>query len=196
MVSILTGDIVQSRSVDPNIWHPLLEESLTAYSTKFDIFRGDSFQAEIPLEDTFKAVFYIKSAMLKVQLDVRIGVGVGQKEIDARHIKNAFGSALTYSGEAFEALKKETIHVKSGNEKLDEMCNVMLTLVTELCSRWTPNMAETVLAMLLHEQMNQVDLAKLLHRKHQSQVSTALQKASFTQVKRAIDYCTQALLRL
>jgi len=196
MISILTGDIIESRQADPKIWLPALETALRQSAQKFDIFRGDSFQAEVKLEDTFKTVFYLKSAMLHVNLDVRIGVGIGEKEVDALHIKNAFGSALIYSGEAFESLKRDTISVKSANLEYDNMCNIMMALSADLCGRWTSNMAEIVMSTLLHEDSNQIELARLLNRKHQSQISTALQKANYGSIKKAIDYCTQELLRL
>lgn len=196
MIAILTGDIIGSRSVDSNIWLPLLEESLSVYSLKFDIFRGDSFQAEVSLQDTFVAAFYIKAALMTIQLDARIGIGIGTKDVDASHVKHSFGSGLFFSGEAFEALKKDTLRIKSSDSSFDDMCNVMMGLSTSLASRWTTNMAETVKMSLQHPDINQQELSKKLNRKYQSQVSTELQRAAFHEVKKAIDYCTKELLKI
>src|SRR5690606_29702981 len=112
-------------------------------------------------QNVLVATFYIKAALLAFNLDVRIGIGIGTKEHDAPHIKNSFGSALIYSGEAFEELKKETIFFKSAYPKLDAICNVILPLVAELTTRWTPNMAETVKAAFQNEGANQAELAKI-----------------------------------
>ncbi|NGM63761.1 hypothetical protein [Sphingobacterium sp. SGR-19] len=196
MIAVISGDIIKSRSEDPKVWMPALEEAIGVYSNKFDIFRGDSFQAELTLQNVLTATFYIKAAMLVYDLDVRIGIGIGTKEYDAPHIKNSFGSALIYSGEAFEELKKDTIFFKSAYPTLDAVCNVILPLVAELATRWTPNMAETVKAAFQNEGVNQAELAKILDKKYQSQVSTELQKASYVKIQRALDYCTKEMLAL
>lgn len=196
MIAVISGDIINSRSTNPTIWMPVLEDALKLYSDKFDIFRGDSFQAELTLQDVLTAVFYMKAAMLALHLDVRIGIGIGTKEHDAPHIKNSFGSALTYSGEAFETLKKETVSFKSAHPRLDAVCNVVLPLVAELTNRWTPNMAETVKAAFRNEGASQAELAKILDKKYQSQVSTELQKASYAKIHHALAYCTQEMLAL
>ncbi|MBD1425341.1 hypothetical protein [Sphingobacterium arenae] len=196
MIAVISGDIIKSRSLEPKVWMPALEKAIGLYSHKFDIFRGDSFQAELTCQNVLTATFYIKAAMLAFDLDARIGIGIGTKEYDAPHIKNSFGSALIYSGEAFEELKKETIFFKSAYPKLDAVCNVILPLVAELTTRWTPNMAETVKAAFQNEGANQAELAKILDKKYQSQVSTELQKASFAKIQRALDYCTKEMLAL
>ncbi|HLS96595.1 hypothetical protein BC792_11032 [Sphingobacterium allocomposti] len=196
LIAILTGDVIRSRTQNPDIWLSVLKEAISSYTDNFDIFRGDSFQAELSLEEALKATFYIKAAMIALKLDVRIGIGIGIKDHDDGAIKTSFGSALTYSGEAFDELKKETICLRSPNKKVDDLCNVILTLAAELCGHWTPNMAETVKAALRNEGMNQIDLAAVLGKKYQSQISTELQKASFIKIQRAIAYCTEALLTL
>lgn len=196
MVAVLTGDVIGSRKKDPAIWLPVLEKALQVYSVNFDIYRGDSFQAKVNLSSVFVSVFYIKAAMVNIGLDVRIGIGVGEEEVPAYHIKNTFGTALINSGQAFDGLKKDSLAVVSTNKDFDELCNVILGLSAELCLRWTANIAGTVKTALLHEGINQKELANLLKKKHQSQVSTELQKASFFKLKRAIDYCTDKLLEL
>ena len=196
-VCVLTGDIIGSRKVEAALWSPVLENSVSLYSKKFDIFRGDSFQALVPLEDAFKAAFYIKAALLGLKgLDMRIGIGIGELTMGTLPIKQATGAALLYSGEAFDSLKKETIRIKSAYGDFDNLCNTMLPLAAELMSRLTPNMAKTVAMALQHEDANQDELAVLLTKSYQSQVSTELNKASYFKIKRAIDYCSKELLAL
>lgn len=196
MIAVISGDIIKSRSADPKVWMPALEEALGLYAKKFDVFRGDSFQAELSLADVLTAVFYLKAAMIALHLDVRIGIGIGTKDHDAPHIKNSFGSALVYSGEAFEELKKDTVILKSTDPQLDGLCNVILPLAAELTLRWTPNMAETVKVAFRNQGANQAELAKILNKKYQSQVSTELQKAGYARIQQALDYCTQQILAL
>lgn len=196
MIAVITGDVVKSRSEKPEIWLPILEAAISTYADTYDIFRGDSFQLEVSLNKALTTVFFIKASMIEAGLDVRIGIGIGEKDYDSPHIKTTFGSALTYSGEAFDELKKEMIYLKSPNEEVDILCNTILPLLSELCLRWTPNIAETVKVALKHQDANQVDLAKMLNKKYQSQVSTALQKAAFTKIQQSLAYCTQQLLKL
>ncbi len=196
MIAVITGDIVKSRSEDPGIWLPILEEAIAVYADTYDVFRGDSFQLEVPLDKVFTAAFYIKATMIEAGLDVRLGIGIGEKDYRSPHIKTTFGSALIYSGEAFDELKKETLYLKSPDTEFDALCNTILPLLSEICHRWTPNIAETVKVALKHEGANQVELAKILQKKYQSQVSIALQKAGFSKIRQALDYCTTQLLNL
>ncbi|NQD72875.1 hypothetical protein HP439_19335, partial [Sphingobacterium shayense] len=87
-------------------------------------------------------------------------------------------------------------YLRSANPELDALCNTILPLITEISNRWTPNIAATVKGAIIHEGLNQVDLAKVLGKRHQSQVSTELQKAGFSKMQRALDYCTKKMLAL
>ncbi|TDS13024.1 hypothetical protein [Sphingobacterium paludis] len=196
MIAIITGDIIKSRTATPKIWLPVLEEAIACFSKKFDIFRGDSFQLEVSVEQVLIAAFYIKAAMIEIGLDARMGIGIGVKDDDEGRLKTTFGSALIYSGESFEELKKETLHLRTADEKLNALCNTILPLLTELTTRWTSNIAETVKLALLNEESSQSELAKKLKKKHQSLVSTALQKGAYTKIQHAIAFCTTELLKL
>ena len=195
--AIITGDIVQSRSVDSAIWLPKLQASLEHISQKFDIFRGDSFQVAVPLETCIASLFYIKACIKAIgQLDVRMSLGIGEIDYVDEHIKKSAGEAFIFSGEAFDDLHKELVLVKSKWASWDESSNIILQLACELANRWTNNMATTVAAVLEHPHANQQEIATLLHRKYQSQISTELQKAQWTKIKKAIDFTTSELLKL
>ena len=194
--AILVGDIVNSRQQDMTLWLPVLEESLQEYSKTFDIFRGDSFQAEISLEKCFEFVFYIKARIKALgKLDVRIGIGIGTVDHIGKEINSSTGDAFIYAGEAFDTLKKDLIALRSPWKDYDQPVNIMLETATELANRWTVNMAESVSAALIHPEYNQQELTKVLNRKHQSQVSTELTKAHYALIRKVIEYCTQELQR-
>ena len=58
MTSVLTGDIIKSRSItNPDIYLTHLKKALSTLasrSDKWEIYRGDSFQIETPIEKSFK----------------------------------------------------------------------------------------------------------------------------------------------
>lgn len=192
--AILTGDIVSSRKADVTTWLPVLQESLAYYSNNFDIFRGDSFQISLPIERCMEALFYIKAKMRSIQpLDVRMGLGIGEIEYQDLHIKNSTGQALIYSGEAFDRLDKELIYLKTPWADFDELANIMLQLSMELAGRWTLNMSQTIAAIISNPEANQHDIAQLLGRKYQSQISNEINNANWPKIKLTIDYCTSQL---
>lgn len=193
---ILIGDIVNSRQQDTSLWLPILEESLQRYSKTFDIFRGDSFQAEISLEKCFEFIFYVKARMKSLgKLDVRLGIGIGAVDHIGKGINNSTGEAFIYAGEAFDTLKKDLIALRSPWMDYDQPINIMLEMAIELANRWTVNMAESVVAALANPEHNQLEITKILNRKHQSQVSTELTKAHYALIGKVIKYCTQELQR-
>lgn len=194
--AILTGDLINSRTHDAKDWLPILTSSLSKYSTNFDIFRGDSFQAEVALEESFEIIFYLKSKLKTISyLDVRLGLGFGEIEYADKHIKNSTGEVFINSGSAFDNLNKELIAVKSPWPEYDDVANLMLQLSMEVANKWTENMAETVAVSLENPTANQQELAAILEKKYQSQVSTELTKANFIKIKKVIEYCTQELLK-
>jgi len=194
--SIITGDLINSRTVETSLWLPVLEKSLEKYSTSFSIFRGDSFQLEVKLEDLFECLFYLKASLKSIEgLDVRLGVGVGSIVYADLDIKRSTGDAFIFSGESLDELGKENLSFKSYWATLDECVNLILNLSSRLVDQWTVNMSETVKATLEYPELNQVDLAKRIGRNHQSQLSKELNKANFGKIQQVIQYCTQELLK-
>ncbi len=193
---IMVGDIVGSRQTQTDIWLPVLADSLKRYTKNFDIFRGDSFQAELSPEECFAFAFYLKAKIKSVgPLDIRIGIGIGGIDYLDDSIKNSNGQAFVFSGEAFDTLGKDLIAVRSPWTEYDEPINIMLDLSMELSDKWTVNMAESVAIAIENPEANQKELAEILKRKHQSQVSTLLNKAHFAQISKVVDYCTKELIK-
>lgn len=192
---IMTGDIIQSRLFGSQKWMPSLEQSLDKYAETFDIFRGDSFQAELPAETVFSAIFYLKATMRQLEgMDVRMGIGVGNINFRDSDIKKSSGEAFVRSGAALDSLQKESIAFQSNWSSLDQRMNLILSLATRLTDQWTTNMAQTVKAALENPQASQTQLSKIVGRTHQSQISTELRKANHNKIMEVIDYCTKDLL--
>ena len=193
---IIIGDIVNSRQGDTDRWLRILEEALQRYTKNFDIFRGDSFQAELSVADCFKFVFYVKARIKSLNyLDVRLGIGIGEIEYSDDSIRKSNGQAFIYAGEAFDALRKDLVLLRSPWPEYDAPVNIMMDLAMELSGKWTVNMAESVAIALENPEASQKELADILKRKYQSQVSTELSKAHFVQLSKVIDYCTQELIK-
>lgn len=194
LYTIITGDIVDSRSIDTAAWSEVLHDALSYYTKEFDVFRGDSFQAIIPVEKTLEAVFYIMAKIQTVgHIRVRMGIGIGEITHRAQHVKESTGDAFVRSGNAFDTLKKELINVETPWIQVSETLNIMLGLCTEITNRWTINMAESVAKAIEYPEVNQQELARMLNRKHQSQVSTELNKSGFFRIREVIAYGTKLI---
>ncbi len=191
---IITGDVVQSRSHEAVEWLPSLEDGIKKYAVSYDIFRGDSFQAEITVENCFQSIFYLKAVMRQFEgMDIRIGIGVGDIDFKDKSIKKSSGTAFILSGQALDSLTKETLEFKSPWPDLDERINLILTLSSRLSDQWTSNMAETVKTAMDNPGANQTELTQIIGRKYQSQVSTELGKANYSKINQSIHYCTKEL---
>ncbi|WP_298883919.1 SatD family protein [uncultured Polaribacter sp.] len=169
MTSIITGDIINSRNIDSNIWMPLLKEVLNSVgkTTKtWEIYRGDSFQIEIEkIEDALLFAFKLKTVLKKVKnLDVRIAIGIGSKNDNYNNITEASGEAFINSGKAFDVLlKKQRLAIASTNQEFDTILNTSLALALLVMDNWTVNSATFVLKYLNSPNTSQKMIAKELN---------------------------------
>src|SRR5690554_259872 len=125
MRAVLTGDIIHSQHAEnPQIWIDVLKETLNQFGKspiKWEIYRGDSFQLEVPASQGFKAMFQIKAAIKTISgLDVRISIGLGQVDFQDDAVNLSNGSAFVNSGRAFDQLKdkKRGLILSSDNPDL------------------------------------------------------------------------------
>src|SRR5690554_727416 len=116
MIAVVTGDIIGSKKEDPVVWLKALKAQLNLFGTtpkEWEIYRGDEFQLEIasPEEALVKA-FRIKACMKEFKsLDVRMGIGFGEKAYNGRKISQSNGSAFINSGTRFDLLKKQKVNL-------------------------------------------------------------------------------------
>ncbi len=185
MTGIITGDLINSRSLAPGKWVRVLEGVLNDYGSspkQWEIFRGDSFQLEVGAEDIFKVAITIKAYIKGVDLlDVRMGLGIGTKDYASSRITSSNGSAFINSGECFDALKKRTIAVRTPWTDLNEQVNLSLDLASLTMDNWTVTSASTMVPLLKDSSLNQEALAIQLNRS-QSNVSGALRRAGFKEI--------------
>src|SRR5690554_4601993 len=148
MTAVITGDLVSSQKKKPEIWMPVLEDALQKYSaspSSWEIFRGDSFQCEVTIDNMFQAVIYLRASLKTIAgIDVRTAVGVGKITYQGASITKSNGEAFINSGEAFEKLKKKKTLVKTPWKELDEQINLIFDLLELILENWNTNTSKTV----------------------------------------------------
>ncbi|MGX1931088.1 transcriptional regulator [Flagellimonas sp. 2504JD4-2] len=197
--AIITGDIINSRKDSPEAWLPNLKEALNAHGKEpeqWEIYRGDSFQLEISPEKALETAIHIKASLKqKKGIDVRMGIGLGEKDYISEKITESNGSAFVYSGECFENLKKQTLAIKSNSKTFDTQINLMLQLASLTTDTWLPATSRVVKTAMENPEANQKKLAALLE-KSQSNISEALIRAGFDEVQKMIQFYTTQLAQL
>lgn len=191
MTSIITGDIISSRSSDPALWLPALKSELSKYGATpqyWEIYRGDSFQLEITPKTALKTALLIKATIKQFKtIDVRLAIGVGEKTYSTNAITESNGSAFVNSGECFEALKKTTLAIKTEDPVFNTTINIMLDLALLTMDNWTPKASILFKTTLEHSDYNQVEIAKLLNRK-QSNISSGLKRTGYDEITKMLQF--------
>lgn len=191
MISVITGDIINSRESSPNSWLKALKSILNRYghSPKYwQIYRGDSFQLETTPEKALEAAILIKATIKQFKkLDVRLAIGIGNKTYISEKITESNGDAFVNSGECFESLKKTTLGIKSSFEDFDESINTMLNLALLTINNWTTTTAKIVKIALEKPELNQVQLAHYFNNT-QGNISKGLKRAGFDEISKLLQY--------
>ncbi|MBP8155647.1 MAG: transcriptional regulator [Leadbetterella sp.] len=192
MEAIITGDLINSRQVEPNEWMPALKKVLKKYGKEpknWEIFRGDSFQLNTKPEDALMVAILIKAEIKQWKnLDVRIGIGVGEITYQAAKITESNGTAFLNSGECFEELKKQTLAIKTPNKDLNTTLNLMIELASLTIDRWTETAAKLIKIKIENPNVNQKDLANLLNKTAQGTISEGLKRGGYDELQKLLDY--------
>ena len=191
MTSIITGDIINSKSSEPKKWLDALKEVLNQYGRQpkqWDVFRGDSFQLETAPEDALKAAVLIKSSIKQFKnIDVRIAIGIGEKTYTSDKITESNGTAFINSGECFDDLKKTTLAIKSPFEQFDLQTNIMFELALLTINSWTTTSAKLIKTALENPELTQVELANHFETT-QSNISKGLKRGGFDEISKLLSY--------
>ncbi|MTI88109.1 MAG: transcriptional regulator [Balneolaceae bacterium] len=187
MISVITGDIINSRSTEAEEWLSVLKEVLNQIGESpevWEIFRGDSFQVEVKNpEDALLRAIQIKAAIKQIKsIDVRMCIGIGEKSYSAKRITESNGEAFIHSGEGFEKLKssKQTLSIVSPIVALDADMNLYLRLILIVMDNWTSRTAEFVY-ISLGEDLLQEEIAGMLDIS-QSSVSERRQRSHIAEI--------------
>lgn len=169
ITSVITGDIVESRKADSAAWLPRLKKVLSAEGKSprsWEIYRGDSFQVEVKEpENALLVAIRIKAAIKSVKnLDVRMAIGIGERNSTTKRVAESDGEAFIRSGETLEALKKSkhTLAIKTPWEEFDREMNICFRLASIPMDDWTPNSAELIQILTNNRYLTQKALARRL----------------------------------
>lgn len=202
MISIITGDIINSQKTKPSQWLPALKKTLNKWGDtprQWEIYRGDSFQLEIKNPaDALAAAVIIKASIKSIRgIDVRLAIGIGEKKYNAKKITESNGSAFVYSGELVEELKKLKLNmaIRSPFSVFDSEINLYLKLALVIMDGWSSNAAETIYIALQFPGKSQEALGKLLKIK-QNAVSTRLKRARYDEITALIQMYQHKIIQL
>ncbi len=131
-------------------------------------------------ENAFYAALKLKSHLKSTEnIDVRIGIGIGEKKFNVDSITESNGEAFINSGDAFDNyLKKQTIAIKTPWQEIDEELNIAFDLALLTMDSWTKNSAEAFKLSLESENNTQKKIANILGIT-QGRVSERQKRAGF-----------------
>ncbi len=192
MEAIITGDIINSREVEPNEWMPALKKVLNKYGKEpksWEIFRGDSFQLNTSPEDALQAAILLKAQIKQWKiLDVRIGIGIGEITYQADKITESNGTAFLNSGMCFEQLKKQTLAIKTSEKEFDKTLNLMFNLAELTMEKWTETAAKLITYKIGNPNANQKELAQILNKTGQGTISEGLKRGGYYEIEKLLTY--------
>jgi len=201
MTSVITGDIIGSRQQKSDHWVDDLKNILAPFGStpnKWEVYRGDEFQIEIPNpEDALLAAILVKAHLRAIKSDARMSIGFGDKTHNAKRISESNGSAFIHSGELFETLKKQkvTLALRTGDNSFDEKLNLMLQLALTFMDSWLVQSAEFVAAATENPTLSQEELGQKLGI-NQAAVSRRQKRAQFDLVMNLDRYFRKEIKQL
>jgi hypothetical protein len=189
ITGIITGDIINSRGGKVRQWLPILKKvlALTGQSPQtWEIYRGDSFQLEVKNPaDALLAAIRIKAYIKTIKsVDVRMAIGIGEKDFTASSITESNGEAFIYSGEKLENLKqeKQNMAVKTKWLDFDREMNLYIRFALIAMDNWSTGAADLIKMLLDNPEITQTKLATKL-KITQSAVSGRQKRAYYNEVK-------------
>jgi hypothetical protein len=201
MKATITGDIVKSRAVQlPGIWlKPLkkLFHKIGETPEIWEIYRGDSFQIDVPLKDALRVAIIIKTIIKKQKqkkLDVRLAIGISHHYEDADRVSEATGEAFVYSGQLLDELKEKKINlgIKTIWPQIDKELNMMFRLALVIMNSWTSNTAEVAELLFSVPGITQVEIAGKLGIA-QSSVNDRIKRGSVYEIIELEQYFRERL---
>lgn len=197
MIAVITGDIVHSRTLQPQQWLNHLKEGLTLFGSSpkdWEIFRGDSFQLKTNAEDALLTALTLKAWMKYFkQLDVRMSIGVGKQSFENNAVTEGNGSAFELSGAGFDSLGKKNLSIRTSDPDLNDTLGVMCRLSLLIMDKWSERTAEAIYIKLRNPNLSQAGIAAALNKKGQGNISEALKRGGFDEIYEFIHYYNQAI---
>lgn len=221
--AIITGDIVASRKIMPDIRKELYDnlslflKSLTKdkWLLSYQTFRGDSIQCDVmSIQQSLRVALMIKSFVMSyipeerkkllrdvhpkrpiltkgyfnIGYDIRLAVGIGEVDfIGKGKLAASDGPAFQLSGLTLDRLKEQNtlLALKTGDAKLNEELDVIVSLLDALTQKWTQNQAELILYKL--KQKKDEEISSIL-KISLSAVNQRKKNAQWTAIEKAVQF--------
>lgn len=166
--AVITGDVIKSSKLTagelsrlPAVFAQVVNEvdkicKQPAGTTKFSIFRGDSFQIITLPASALKTLTILRAELRKTfpktianAVDVRTAIAIGTVSHLAENITESTGEAFTKSGHLLDKLphSRQTIF-GSGSPEADKELNTALSLADEIIRKWTSSQAALISYLL------------------------------------------------
>ncbi|WP_430907425.1 SatD family protein [Maribacter sp. 2-571] len=193
MIAIITGDIVNSEDYVSSEWLEVLKKSFSKWGetpSDWEVYRGDEFQLRVSVAHALEVAITIKALMKTFkELDVRIGIGLGDETFVGASVSESNGSAYQRSGRTFESLKtqKRNLAIATGNPAYDRTFKLVLGLALDFMDDWSIVSAEIVALALERPEASQMEIAGLLDIQ-QSAVSQRQKRARLDLVLELLEY--------
>jgi DNA-directed RNA polymerase specialized sigma subunit len=185
MIAVIKGDIIASRKlINPEEWLFPLKDLMGHWGEtpkEWELVWGDFFQLEIANPaDALKKALQIKALIKSINpidagkkmstIDVRMAVGIGEKEYSGSRISESNGPAFINAGEKFEKLKKEktTLSIQSPWPDFDEEINLYLMLANTFMNGWSVSSAQLISLVFQNPNATQAEIGDMLGIKQSS----------------------------
>jgi hypothetical protein len=181
--AVLTGDIVNSTKLTAAKEAKLsstLSELFADNGSKFEFYRGDSFQAyvknpvialRLALLSRSAAIRLFKEEKIALS-DIRISIGIGEVKTPVRSLKTAKGEAFILSGRRFDEIMKnnQRLAISTGNTLANEGLQVIADYLNAIFDVMTGKQAEVIFELLKGE------MQKVVAKKFKKTKSTIHQR--------------------
>ncbi|WP_234110476.1 MULTISPECIES: SatD family protein [Chryseobacterium] len=200
MKSVITGDIINSQSIQPEVWFNALKDVLGKKNPKvWEIYRGDEFQILVPkAENALLKALQIKAKIKTIKgLDVRLSIGLGTQEFKTDQISQSSGTAFVNSGRNLERIKESKINlaIQSQYGDFDRGFNLILKWLLLTADNWTVVSAEIALMILKNPKISQEEIAKMFGIT-QSSVSQRIKRANLDLILETDQYFRKKIAEL
>jgi hypothetical protein len=193
MIAVITGDIIGSRKAATPEWVEALKTKLNKSGSspkEWEIYRGDEFQLELEPEQALISALEIKACIKTFKnLDVRMAIGIGDKNFQGDKVSESNGSAFSNSGNQFDLLKKQkvTLAISSPQKEFDTEINLLLKLALVTMDNWSTVSAELAEILFDNPNLLQEEIAQRLQIK-QSAVSQRSHRAKLDLIMEVVQH--------
>lgn len=195
---VLTGDIVNSSAIAAQDYEQLLytlqctlQLVLTPWQGKFDIYRGDSFQAVFAdPAAAIRGALVLRLALRTSTpaFDARQCIGIGQVSLLRADVRSSMGEAFVLSGSGLDRMKGSFLTIRSHDAAQQERLELITRLMDAHLSHLSPAQSEVLLHYLLAEDKSHQAVA-VAAGKNRSNVTRLLNASRYHLVDEYLAYC-------